>query len=195
VSKKPFLAPSSVDVTLTLGGVRTALTPFTKLKDHTYGGQPLFCHAQSNGDTLSIVIDDMRGLDVTDIPTPLPATSSAVDVTFVFNGSIVNRWTAPGVAYHGKEPLNFSATLDSSLTNLHFFIDDSPATGSTAQNAGLVSFILVQQPNSDVQIHWVKSDEIIIGDTDKLSDGSVVLPAPEPPATGGVTGPMGFMTP
>jgi hypothetical protein len=196
MAKKSFLAPDSVDVTLTIAGTAaTTLAPFTKLKATMYGGQPLYCHAQSNGDTLSIVIDDIQGLDVSDMGVGLPP-AAGVDVTFAFNGSIVNHWTKVAIPYSGVQPLNFSAKLDSSLTKLHFLIDDTARTLTTTKTDGQVSFILVQQhPGADVQIHWVKTDNIVIGDTEKLVDGSVVLPAPPPPKTGGVTGPMGFMTP
>lgn len=201
MSKRAPFRPTSVDVTLTFNNNSETLQPLTTLASADYGGQPLFLHAYSDGDRLTLVIDD-----VSDGPVPpadavgamsvsaVPAAKSSTQVTFVFNGSVLRNWESQ-LAYDGKNDLRFRATVDPNMQRLHFFVDDAGPVGSRSQKDGLVSFLLFQPtPQDDFEIHWFRNDFVSVPNGDTI-DGSVVNRSDPPPKVGGVTGPMGFSSP
>jgi len=192
VSKRDPLNPTTLDITLTLdGNAQPLVLPQFSNPKGLYGGRPLFLHAQSNKQTLSILIDDV---DVQGGAQPL-LDATSVDVTFVLNKKLVNHWQPVQLPYRGKRGLTFKVTIDPTFTNLHFFIDDAPHPPSNTKNDGQVSFVLVRQMTGDFEFHWITDEIIVVPDARDLQDGSVVLP-PDPGArTGGIPGPMGFTAP
>jgi hypothetical protein len=200
MDKKPPLAPGNVDVKLTFGregspAESKTLPPFDGLKG--YGGQPLFCHAQSDGTTLYLLIDDVFGGDVQSVQKPLPATTGNVNVAFTLAGHIVHVWDPVLLPYLGARPLSFSASFSPSLGTLHLKIDDvtEDALPDPNHTDGIVSFVLVQQTSGEFKIVWVQDNNAVIRNADLLTDASVVLPHQLPSTNGSITGPMGFSLP
>lgn len=197
MGKRDPLAPGNVDVRLTFGdpGTPTTTLPaFDALKG--FGGQPLFCHAQSDQTTLSLLIDDIPGGDVQSSKKPLPE-ASRVTVTFMLAGKLVHAWDPVPLQYKGLQPLNFSATVSPSLGTLHFSINDALVGDGAADPGhrnGFVSFVLVEQADSEFQIVWIQSRTAVIRNADELTDASVVLPNDSATAAS-ITGPMGFTLP
>ncbi|HTW84925.1 MAG TPA: hypothetical protein VMD91_12700 [Candidatus Sulfotelmatobacter sp.] len=170
-------------VTLTIGGQATTLAqaPLTG-----YSGQPLYFHVQSNGQTLSIVIDDKpRGSSV--LKPPAAATA---DVTFMLNGAVVEHWPAVAANYTAVNGLNFSASLDPLLQTLALSVDDNPQAAT--QNTGALEYVLVKSAAGQWQIKWLELAPEVDLNTTGLSNVDLI-PAPPPTGQiGGVYGPMGF---
>lgn len=189
MSAKPPLAPSNVDVTLKFGEASVRL-PFIDGM-HAYGGEPLFCHAQSDGVTLSLLIDDVSGADVQSSKPHRPAADT-VKVLFALDGKLIKAWDPIPFHYSGARALNFSATVSPTLGTLHLIVDDIPAPDRAGHTDGVVTFILVQQPDMDFQIVWIQQSSATIQDARKLENASIVWP---PISDGSITGPMGFSVP
>ncbi len=191
------LAPIDLNITTTIDGAAVtlpavALPPPQPGKPPLYGGQPLFCHVQSNGQTLSIVIDDVFGADILDMGSPSFPPATLLDVTFALNHKPLAHFPPFAAQYNGGE-LHFTATIDSTFKHLHLFVDDNAIT-SPLVNDGQVQFILAQIGGGDFLVQWLRSDVIRIPNADKLTDGSVLPPAVAG-STGGVLGPMGYSSP
>jgi hypothetical protein len=197
MSSKSPLKAITVDLTLNFNGTSVPL-PQQGLNP-PYRGKPLVCYAQSNGTVLSIVIGDtvaLGPLPPTNVATPLAAATA--DITLVLEAKTAASWQNVDLPSVGK-PLNFFATIDDQLQNLHLFVDDKQVPDSDVETSADVTFVLVQLPGStDYAIHWLKDGQFTIDDVTQITTGSVVISEEIPPganAPGSVQGPMGFSTP
>lgn len=193
MSKWDPLAPGTVDVRLKFSNQTTTLPGFNALQE--YGGQPLFCHAQSDHKTLSILIDDLPGADVQSNKMKLP-NASHVTVTMMLAGTLITAWDPVALPYDGIQAINFSATMSESLGTLHLCINDDRLVTDPDQGHknGYVAFVLVQQ-ETEFQIVWINDPTSVIRNADTLTDARVVLPNDSVVTSGGITGPMGFTVP
>ncbi|MBV8579032.1 MAG: hypothetical protein JO225_08490 [Candidatus Eremiobacteraeota bacterium] len=191
MSVKPPLAATIAGLTLTIGSKPYTPPPFVLPKP--YDGHPWYCHSQSNGTTLTILIDENPGIDPSVAPQLPPAT--AADVTIAESGAVLQNFAFPSVAYHG-DPVYLVMQVDSTLTSAAFFIDDRILSTTEPPTSAKLKFILVQESAlGPYRIAWLQPDSFIsIENAATLGGASVVLPAPSSVA-GSVLGPMGFSTP
>jgi hypothetical protein len=177
------LAPTAVTGVVTLGGVTTALAqaPLTG-----YSGKPLYFHVQSNGQTLSIVIDDNSA----DSAVLKPPAATAIDVTFMLNDAIVEHWPTVAAAYAAVNDLTFAASFDAALQTLTLSISDTP-TSVVPGKRGAMEFVLAQTTAGTWLIKWLPMSREFDVITTGLTNIDLV-PPPPPQGAGGVYGPMGI---
>jgi hypothetical protein len=185
VSVKPRLNPTAVEVAITIGQNSTTLGPVALLG---YGGDPLYLHAQSDGTTLSILVDGNSTGSIDGTKQHLLPASS---VNVAFNGGETPQTWQPFAANFKAGLLSFSAKLDEGLTTLTLMIADVTPSSSGSKTYGFVRFVLFQDSNGDYHFNWI--DDILIAGISGLTSGDVVDVAPDTGTAGSIAGPMGFM--